>query len=162
MISGRKLGDRGQAEVGVLLLGSGSRARRIAERLQLAERRPIRIVGFLDDEPSDEDIRTLGASYLGRLERLAELAARGSVGWVIFALPRRFLALEATANAIGLCETLGIDFTIPVDLFDTRVSHVLFSEVAGVSAVSFSVQGRHSRLQLAAKRVLDIIGACVV
>jgi exopolysaccharide biosynthesis polyprenyl glycosylphosphotransferase len=158
-MSRRKPGDQGQSEVGVLLIGSGGRAQGIADRLEQDTRRPVRIRGFLDDDPTEEDLRAIGARYLGRVDRLADLASRGDVSWVIFALPRRFLAQEATANAIGVCETLGIELTIPVDLFDTRAAHVRMSDIAGLPAVSFSVHGRRSSLQLAIKRGLDILGA---
>ncbi|HXZ86316.1 MAG TPA: exopolysaccharide biosynthesis polyprenyl glycosylphosphotransferase, partial [Myxococcota bacterium] len=70
-----------------------------------------------------------------------------------------FLAHDSTANAIGLCETLGIDLTIPVDLFDTRAAYVIRRDVAGLPAISFSVHGRHARWQFALKRALDVAGA---
>ena len=161
MRTGRQPGDRGQGDVDVVLLGSGSRARDIAARIERDRRPRVRIRGFLDDDPSDADRAELGPRYLGRIERLAEIAARGEVSWVIFTLPRRFLAEESTANAIGVCETLGIDLTVPVDLFDTRASNAILSEIAGIPAVSFSVLRRHSHLQLAAKRALDVVGAVV-
>src|SRR5262249_40916033 len=105
---------------GVLILGSGDRARRIADLVERDTRQPARVYGFVDDDPSDEDRAVLGSRYLGRMDRLAHFLTQEGVTWVIFGLPRRFLALESTANAIGLCETLGIDVSIPLDLFDTR------------------------------------------
>ncbi|HTO53295.1 MAG TPA: sugar transferase [Myxococcota bacterium] len=146
----------------VLILGSGERARRIARTLESDRRERARVCGFLDDDPSDGDRRALGERYLGRLDRLPEIASRSAIDWVIFGLPRRFLAHDSTANAIGLCETLGIDLTIPVDLFDTRAAHVVRRDVAGLPAISFSVHGRRPVWQFGMKRALDIAGALAV
>jgi len=146
----------------VLILGSGSRAQRIAAKLEHDDRQAIRICGFLDDDPSEEDRRALGPRYLGRLERLSELAAREHVTWVIFGLTRRYLANDSIANAIGLCESLGIEFSIPVDLFDTRTAQVVHGDVAGLAAITFSVQGRRPFWQLMLKRLIDIAGSGIV
>jgi exopolysaccharide biosynthesis polyprenyl glycosylphosphotransferase len=145
-----------------IVLGSGERARRIAANLGRETRPRAHVCGFLDDDPADADLRVLGDRYLGRLDQLSQIAARYAVDWVIYGLPRRFLAHDSTANAIGLCETLGIDLTIPVDLFDTRAAYVVRHDVAGLPAISFSVHGRHSRWQVATKRLLDILGALAV
>jgi exopolysaccharide biosynthesis polyprenyl glycosylphosphotransferase len=141
------------------MLGSGRRAQNIAEGLQQDARRPIQICGFLDDDPSAEDRRVLGSRYLGGIERLGELAAHERVSGVIFGLPRRHLANDSTANAIGLCETLGLDFSIPADLFDTRTARAVSGDLAGLPVVSLSVRGRRAIWQLGVKRAIDIVGA---
>ena len=138
-------------KLNVIVLGSGERARRIAANLVRDTRSRASVYGFLDDDPADADLRLLGDRYLGRLDQLSQVAARYAIDWVIYGLPRRFLAHDSTANAIGLCETLGIDLTIPVDLFDTRAAYVVRRDVAGLPAISFSVHGRHARWQFAIK-----------
>jgi exopolysaccharide biosynthesis polyprenyl glycosylphosphotransferase len=153
---------RDRRTLNALVLGSGERARRIARNLESDSRGRTRVCGFLDDDPSDGDRRALGDRYLGRLDRLPDIAASSTVDWVIYGLPRRFLAHDSTANAIGLCETLGIDLTIPVDLFDTRAAHVVRRDVAGLPAISFSVHGRHRVWQFAAKRAFDIAGSLLL
>ena len=142
-----------------LILGSGDRARRIAASLESERGGGGCVIGYLDDHPSNSDRALLGERYLGALDRLGEIAAREGVGRVVYGMPRRFLSLDSTANAIGLCETLGIDLTIPADLFDTRAAHVVATRIGGVPAVSFSVHGHHSLWQLAAKRSFDVLAA---
>ncbi len=145
-----------------LILGSGERARRLAREIESERGAGGGVAGFLDDQPSDSDRALLGERYLGTLERLGEVAAREGAGRVIYGLPRRFLGQDSVANAIGLCETLGIDLTIPADLFETRAAHVVVTRIGDVPAISFSVHGHHSRWQLAAKRLFDVLGAFVV
>lgn len=151
---------RGRRNPGrTLILGSGERARRLARAIE-AERGSV--AGFLDDQPSEADRALLGERYFGPLDRLGDVAAREGVGRVIYGLPRRFLVQDSVANAIGLCETLGIDLTIPADLFETRAAHLIVTRIGDTPAFSFSVHGHHSRWQLAAKRVFDIVGALAV
>ncbi len=156
-MSHRSRARRGSSRT--LILGSGDRARRIAAALESERGASGCIVGYLDDHPSNADRALLGERYLGSLDRLGEIAAREGVGRVIYGLPRRFLGQDSTANAIGLCETLGIDLTIPADLFDTRAAHVVVTKIGDVPAFSFSVHGHHSLWQLAAKRSFDLIAA---
>jgi hypothetical protein len=71
-------GDRRRRghETQVLLLGTGNRAQRIAAQIESSPRRALRVIGFLDDDPSEEDRRKLAARYLGRLDQLGGVAAR--------------------------------------------------------------------------------------
>jgi FlaA1/EpsC-like NDP-sugar epimerase len=47
-------GDRRRRghETQVLLLGTGNRAQRIAAQIESSPRRALRVIGFLDDDPS--------------------------------------------------------------------------------------------------------------
>ncbi len=158
----RSSGTGRQSRSRALVLGTGRRARRLAKAIEDERGGVRRVVGFLDDQPSEADRASLGASYLGALDRLGEVAASEGVGWVVYGLPRRFLSQDSVANAIGLCETLGIDLTIPADLFETRAAHVVVTRIGDVPAFSFSVHGHRSRWQLAAKRAVDLIGSLAV
>ncbi len=141
----------------IVVLGSGERARQLARQLQ---RDPlVEVLGFLDDQPDDQSLDELGDRYLGHLDGLAEVAMRESIDHVVFGLPRRFLAEDSMANAVGICETLGIELTIPVDLFDTRALRVVRRRLAGIPVISFSLRGHHSGWKLVVKRAIDIFGA---
>ena len=152
-----RLGGAG-GSVRALVLGSGDRARRIATLIE-SKMPNVRVCGFLDDDPSDEDRALLGTRYLGQLDRLPHVATHEGVTWVVFGLPRRFLAQDSTASAIGLCETLGIDLSIPLDLFDTRTAQVVRHDIGGLPAIAFSVHGGRPLWQLAVKRAIDVAGA---
>jgi exopolysaccharide biosynthesis polyprenyl glycosylphosphotransferase len=154
---------RRSSEHGVtLVLGSGERARRLADAIDAEAGGKREVVAFLDDQPADRDRELLGERYLGGLERLADVAASRGVSRAVYGLPRRFLSHDSVANAIGLCEALGIDLVIPADLFETRAAQVVLTQVGGKPAFSFSVHGPHSSIQLAAKRAFDVVGALLV
>ena len=141
----------------VLLLGSGPRARRVAERLGSR----YRVCAFLDDDPAPRDLEVLGERYRGRLEGVADLCSEEAVATVVYGLPRRFLGDASVAHTIALCETLGIDVTIPLDLFDTRANRALAVKLGDIAALSLTLSSRHVRWQLAAKRSLDVVGAAL-
>ncbi|MCP4007860.1 MAG: sugar transferase [bacterium] len=164
LVAMTKNGSRGSAEVKTLVLGTGERARKLADSLESASHggKPVRVVGFLDDDPAGGDREALGDSYLGRLERLTEIARREAINWVVYGLPRRFLADDATANAIGVCETLGIDVTIPVDLFDTRAARIVRSDLNGIPAIDYAVRGHYPWWKLGLKRLIDVAGAAAL
>lgn len=147
--------DRGRARA--LVLGCGERARDLA--LALEKDPLVEVLGFLDDQPDRESLDRLGDRYLGHLDRLAEIAVSEAIDHVVFGLPRRFLAEDSMANAVGICEALGIELTIPIDLFDTRAARVVRRRLAGIPVISLSLRGQHPGWKLAIKRAIDIFGA---
>lgn len=151
--------EASHAAARVLILGSGDRARRIAKSLEASER--FSICGFLDDDPTPTDRAILGDRYLGPLQQLSKLSQSHQFERVVCGLPRRFLAHGSTANAIGVCEMLGIDVTIPMDLFDSRVAELVRQDLPGLPAFTLSVKGNRSPWKLAAKRGIDIAGALI-
>ena len=146
----------------VVILGSGRRARGLAEQLQSKRgARGCKLLGFLDDNPQTEDRRELGELLLGPVKTLDTIASHRVVDQVIFALPRRWLSSRSTQQALEVCEAIGIDFTVPADLFDTRLARPLLDELLGVPAVTFSTRHHHPSWALTVKRGIDILGALV-
>jgi exopolysaccharide biosynthesis polyprenyl glycosylphosphotransferase len=154
-----RLGLRERPSAGyerVLVLGSGPRARGIAERLESHPDFRGRVVGFLDDEPRAHDLATLGERYLGGLGALAQQAREMHVDRVVFALPRRFLGSQHVSRCFAVCEVLVIEVTIPTDFFDPRVATLEARPVAGVPAVTLSARPRRG-VALGLKRALDVV-----
>jgi exopolysaccharide biosynthesis polyprenyl glycosylphosphotransferase len=157
--NGRKARRRSE---NTIVLGTGARARQLASAIESDPSRRIRILGFLDDDPPKADRIAVGARYLGPVSRLAEIASEHTVSQVIFALPRRYLGSESIANATAVCEMLGIDLTIPVDLFETRVARLATANLSGSPAITLSTRHHHSEWKLAIKRGIDITGALLI
>lgn len=143
----------------VVILGTGERARRLAERLESEPRGRVAVHGFLDDTPSEAAQTELRDLYLGPLSHLRRLAMDGEIERAIYALPRRFLAEESVINLISTCEMLGIEVTIPLDLFETRASRMVPETMAGTPAVTLSLRGHHRPWKLAVKRAIDVVVA---
>jgi exopolysaccharide biosynthesis polyprenyl glycosylphosphotransferase len=150
-----------QQSENVILLGTGTRARQLANLIESDPGKNIRVLGFLDDDPPKLDRMAVGSRFLGPVGCLADIASEHAIDRVIFALPRRYLGRESVANAAAVCEMLGIDMTIPVDLFETRVARIRSADLSGAPAITLSTRRHHSPWKLAIKRAIDIIGALV-
>ena len=157
----RLLWGLGRADGGrenTIVLGSGARAQRLAAAIEADSGENV--LGFLDDHPSAVDAEVLGERYLGPINRLAEVAAAQGVHRAVFGLPRRYLGDDSIANATALCEMLGIDLTIPVDFFETRVARLTGCRLDGVPAINLTTRLHHSPWKLKLKRIFDVLGAC--
>jgi exopolysaccharide biosynthesis polyprenyl glycosylphosphotransferase len=139
----------------VLVVGTGPRARELAARLEQSE--SIYVFGFLDDEPHASDREKLGGRYRGRLGDLVRIAVDAPIEHVFFALPRRFLGLESTANLVSVCDLLGIGIDFPLDLFETRGARLVIDTRGPVP--TFRLCRPHQRGRLLLKRSLDWVGA---
>jgi exopolysaccharide biosynthesis polyprenyl glycosylphosphotransferase len=148
--------------VNVVILGTGDRARTLAERLESAPRGRVSVLGFLDDAPSDLDRVELKERYLGPLTQLRKLVADRAIERAVYALPRRFLAEDSVINLISTCEMLGVEVTIPLDLFETRASHMVPETMAGTPALTLSLRGHHRPWKLAVKRSMDLLLASLL
>lgn len=145
----------------VVILGSGERARRVAARIEARGSSKLKICGFIDDSPTQMDLDALEDRYLGKLSDFRRLAADLSVERVVFGLPRRFLADEGISNVISCCEMLGVDVTIPLDLFEMRTAQVVQESLGGAPAFTLSPRVHHKPWKLWVKRALDLAIAVV-
>jgi exopolysaccharide biosynthesis polyprenyl glycosylphosphotransferase len=155
----RWLRRRGYNYRNVVVLGTGPRARRLAAEIESHPAWGLRIRGFADDDPRPADLALVGARYLGPMRGLVDLIRSETIDEVLFALPRRWLGQESTANAQALCEVYGIDFTLTSDLFDSRVAEPRFHEALGVPCLTLGYQRQHQGWQPAVKRAIDVVGA---
>jgi exopolysaccharide biosynthesis polyprenyl glycosylphosphotransferase len=144
-----------------VVLGSGARARQIAERVAANPGWGMRNVGFLDDEPRHGDVELLGDRYLGKAKGLGNLLKDKVIDEVIIALPRQQLCADSTAEAVTLCEAVGVDVTVAAELFDTHRARVRLHGLLGVPALTLSSYQRRSLWALAVKRTIDLVGGLV-
>jgi exopolysaccharide biosynthesis polyprenyl glycosylphosphotransferase len=155
----RGLRRRGYNYRNVVMLGTGPRARRLAAEIEAHPGWGLRIRGFADDDPRPADLALVGARFLGPMRGLVDLIRSETIDEVLFALPRRWIGQESTANAQALCEVYGIDFTLTSDLFDSRVAEPRFHEALGVPCLTLGYQRQHRGWQPGVKRAIDIVGA---
>jgi exopolysaccharide biosynthesis polyprenyl glycosylphosphotransferase len=153
------LGAKGRSLGTFVVVGTGPRARRVAEDLTARRGWGLRNLGFLDDAPRKRDVEILGERYLGQTKEIADLVAREVIDEVIVALPRRHLCSEATAELVALCEAVGIEVTIASDLFMTRRARPQLHHMLSLPGMTLSNYPHRSIGALAVKRTIDVLGA---
>jgi exopolysaccharide biosynthesis polyprenyl glycosylphosphotransferase len=144
-----------------VVIGSGPRARRVAQELAADPVRGMRNRGFLDDTPRPRDLEVLGHRYLGRTKDLSGLLSNEAIDEVILALPRQYMYTESTAELIALCESVGVDVTIASDLFQTRRARPQLRDLLGGPAITLTNYPHRTLGALAVKRAIDIVGAVI-
>lgn len=148
----------GQRQREVLIVGSGPRARALAQALDglagMDAERP-RLVGFVDSDDSVPDAGVRGR-LLGTLDDLETLLMHRVVDEVMIALPIKSRYQEIQ-DVIHTCERLGVQSTYLADIFQPSLGRVRYEHAHpfAIHTVKVVPEG----VQLAIKRAIDIVGA---
>lgn len=114
----------------VLIIGSGTRARRAARTLLQKSEWGIRIIGHLDPDVTRIGTRVLEASVLGSLDDITSILKEHVVDEVVLAIPRTMIAdVEKIARA---CEEEGVTLSMMADVFDVTVARM---RLVGLGAI---------------------------
>lgn len=142
----------------VVIVGTGPRAVEFAQQLSTASPINLEIAGFvgvIGESSSPQARPRLG--YVGSLDALLD---RTPVDEVVFAVPGK--SPEAFRDALAACDDRGVDVLLTLP---PQVPSAGKMELANVSGVAQPMIGLRrtptAEAQLAAKRVLDIIGGAV-
>ncbi len=138
----------------VLVVGAGPRGRSFAQRLEDHAALGLRVVGFLDDDPSYSDLPG-GWPYLGPLDRLQGILHDRVIDEVAICLP--FTQWNLIDVVTGVCEDEGKIVRIPMDVLDRAISTGRVEELDGIAVISL-VSGPDRALALGMKRVIDLAG----
>lgn len=112
----------------VLIVGAGSAAMQL---LQALKGTGFRAVGLLDDDPTKRKLQLGGATVLGRIDELPEIAASRTVSEVLIAIPS---ATGAEMMRItDLCTQAGLPFRAVPSLSDLIDGKVTISEFRKVN-----------------------------
>lgn len=142
-----------------LVAGTEERASRVIAALREYPEAGWVVRGRISLDPSDagrsgEDVPVLGA--LPDLEEV--LQGEQFVDEVFFAVPPA--RLDEITDALEVCESLGVDARVLVDLYRPAQAHPFVEELFALPFYGFSpTLTRQSAL--AAKRFLDVVGASV-
>ncbi len=153
-----ELRKRGYNGGSFVVVGSGPRARQVADTIASNPSWGLRSRGFLDDAPRPRDLEVLGDSYIGRTKELSDLFTREVIDEVFVVLPRQYLCADSTVELINLCETVGVDVTIVSDLFQTRRARPEIHDLLGPPGITLA-NYPHRLWKVVVKRVIDIVGA---
>ncbi|MBW2274165.1 MAG: sugar transferase [Deltaproteobacteria bacterium] len=154
---GRRLHRSGQADVRALILGSGVGGIRLLQKLQDHPEIGYRVVGFLDEEQSDEEKREVAnRPVLGCIDDLRRVTVEHEIEEVFVAMPSmghsRMLAMVLD------CEDLGLVFRVVTNLFEVLTAGTPVELVDDLPLVRLG-RDRVAPVYAPVKRVLDLLGA---
>jgi exopolysaccharide biosynthesis polyprenyl glycosylphosphotransferase len=143
----------------VMIVGLGERARRLGEELERSAQYGIRLLGFLDEAPTDIAEVQLAAAYkVYPVEELREILRRQVIDEIVFAVGSEKLAeLE---EVFLLCDEEGVRTRVAVDFFPHVNSKVHLDQLGSTPLLTFSA-APHDEIRLLVKRATDIVLASV-
>ena len=143
----------------VLIIGSGNRARRLADALLRTAEQGIHIIGYLDPETTQVDQRLRGAPVIGTVDEIASVLKNYVIDEVIVATPRAMIGhVEKVARA---CEEEGIKVSLMADLFDMNVARMRLGHFGSIPLLTFEPVAQEE-WKLLLKRMMDLTAALAV
>jgi len=152
----RKIRVKGHNCRNVLIIGTGNRAQKLGELFNSHPYWGIKVLGYLDDAPREEDARLLDSRIIGKLDDLPRILDRNVVDEVIIALPRSWL--HRLDDLVYTCEEAGVDIAVRADLFNTTIAQTHFTKFMEIPILNYTTIPSQE-IALLAKRVFDIIGS---
>ncbi len=148
---GRK-GGASDHHLRVLIIGSGPRARLLADQLKKSLEWGVRIVGFLDPVGESAGRRT-DDEILGHVNEISSVLRDNVVEDVIVAVPRSMLGNLQTI--IDACQEEGVRLRFMADIFDFDAARIRLTQVNNIPLLSFESVAREEG-ELLAKRLFDL------
>jgi exopolysaccharide biosynthesis polyprenyl glycosylphosphotransferase len=138
----------------VLIVGTGRRAHEFIKKVKDHSEWGIKILGAIDDEPTNGKKNVAGIDIIGTADRLVDILHARAVDEVVFVVPRS--RLPYMQNYIYDCEIEGIKATVAVDLFEARIAQSHLREMDGSPFLTFETTLARE-WQLFIKRFIDVI-----
>ena len=155
----RAVRRRGYNYRNILVVGAGKRARTYAEMICSHTELGLRVLGYVDDEPTPSDREVLGSKIIGTLADVPSILERNVVDEVVIALPRRWLS--QVGEIVGACEETGVEVSIVADFFDIAIAKLHATMFYDIPLLSFSTTPSQ-QLQLLLKDCLDRFGSLIL
>jgi exopolysaccharide biosynthesis polyprenyl glycosylphosphotransferase len=150
---------RGEHFRRVLIVGSGSRARRLAETLLQNSEWGIRIVGHLDPDATKVGDRVLKSSVLGTVGDISSVLKGNVIDEVILAVPRaRIPDVDKIAQA---CEEEGVKLGLMADVFDVHAARTRLVALGPIPLLTLEPVAQ-GEWQLLVKRFMDLAIAALI
>jgi exopolysaccharide biosynthesis polyprenyl glycosylphosphotransferase len=144
-----------------LIVGAGRVGSEIARRLSRRPEYGLEVIGFLDDDPLHDPLRSLegGPPQLGATSRIEAVLRGYRVERVIFAFSR--MPAREQIELFQRCMELGVQVDIVPRLYEVIGSRMQVHDVEGLPLVGLRAP-RLSRSSWLLKRCLDIFVAVVL
>ncbi|MCG3115732.1 MAG: sugar transferase [Candidatus Manganitrophus sp. SA1] len=155
----RSARKRGYNYRNILVVGTGRRARELAEVLAQNKHWGLRLIGFVSDFPETKLEKVGKSPILGVVSELPQMLQKYVVDELIFAVSRK--RLEEMEELFLLCEEQGIRTRVAVNFFPHMIAKVHLDDLYGIPLLTFSTTPYNEGL-LMAKRLFDLIIASVL
>ncbi|MFY9269975.1 MAG: sugar transferase, partial [Candidatus Manganitrophaceae bacterium] len=155
----RSARKRGYNYRNILVVGTGRRARELAEVLAQNKHWGLRLIGFVSDNPETKLEKVGKSPVLGLVFELPQMLQKYVVDELIFAVSRK--RLEELEELFLLCEEQGIRTRVAVNFFPHMIAKVHLDDLYGIPLLTFSTTPYNEGL-LMAKRLFDLIIASVL
>ena len=137
----------------ILIVGSGTRARRLAETLLQHSEWGIRIVGHLDPDATRVGDRILDASVLGTVGDITSVLKGNVIDEVILAVPRAMIPdVDKIAQA---CEEEGVKLCLMADVFDVQAVRTRLVMLGPIPLLTLEPVAQEE-WKLLVKRLMDV------
>jgi exopolysaccharide biosynthesis polyprenyl glycosylphosphotransferase len=144
---------RGEHFRRVLIVGSGTRARRLAETLLQKSEWGIRIVGHLDPDPTRIGDRVLDASVLGTVGDISSVLKGNVIDEVILAVPRAMI--PDVGKIAQACEEEGVKLCLMADVFDVHAVRTRLVALGPIPLLTLEPVAQEE-WKLFVKRLMDL------
>ena len=114
----------------------------------------VKVVGFVDPDPSLVGTKVKGIPVIGTLDNIHECLKDNVIDEVIIAIARSLLT--DTEPIVLACEEEGIKLRFMADVFNVKVARVSLSDVKGIPLLTMEPVAQDAKV-LFAKRLIDII-----
>lgn len=144
----------GKKKLRVLVVGTRTRAQELVKALQKQVIWGIKVVGFVDPDPTCLGQEILGVPVIGTVENMHECLKNNVFDEVIVAIPRSLL--EDAEPIVMACEEEGVRLRFMADIFNVQVARISLSQLQGIPLLTMEPVSQDPQ-QLFAKRVFDLI-----
>jgi exopolysaccharide biosynthesis polyprenyl glycosylphosphotransferase len=149
---------RGRNFRNLLVVGSGPRARGVDRLVEQHPEWGYRIIGFIDESGDPVD-PSIPPEKVHKFTDLPSLIRDQVIDEVIAACPRSVLG--SLGPVISICSEVGLPITLLSDIFGDYLPPPKITRFDMMAALNFSPV-HHSKIKLAVKRLIDIVGASVI
>ncbi len=143
----------------VLVVGTGRRAREIAQIVEDQKHWGLKLLGLVCDSAGQRGARSGSHPIVGTTEEMANILRHEVVDEVIFAVSRK--RLEELEEIFLMCEELGIRAHVAVNFFPHMIAKVHLDDLHGVPLLTFTTTP-YNEFLLVLKRAFDIVTSGVL
>ena len=150
----RRVRRKGYNYRGILIVGTGTRARKLISLISGHKEWGLRIIGIVDEDKDKKGSFIEGCEVIGIFEDIPKIAHEAVLDEVIFVVPRSQLA--RIEDMMRFCELEGIKVSVAVDIFELKFSKARQTDIQGFPLLTF--ESTPDRLgALLVKRVFDLM-----